>query len=77
MTTSLLALAVALVQLGFKPYDWGDRLVLGHLSWWRKALCARLTGDGKIYGQVEFDKLTKDFDVISLFVRLKTKHLLT
>ena len=58
------ALAAALKQLGFVPYDYLDRFLKGHSRLWDDAMRAKFQGVGKPWGRQEFDRVTRDFDVI-------------
>ena len=60
------ALAAALKECGFTPYDFPDRLRNGHLPDWDKAIRAKFYGIGKPCGRNELDQLTGDFDVLLL-----------
>ena len=61
------ALAAGLKQLGFTPYDYADRLFQGHLRDWTNAMEAKFKGTGTPWVQRDFDRLTGDFDVTSIF----------
>ncbi len=58
------ALAEALKQLGYTPYDYPDRAFLSHFPLWDQALEAKFKGKGKLWGRREFDVVTKDFDSV-------------
>lgn len=60
------ALAAALKEHGFTPYDFPDRFRNGHLPDWDKAMRAKFYGIGKPLGRDELDQLTGDFDVLLL-----------
>ncbi|KAL8678256.1 MAG: hypothetical protein Q9186_005369 [Xanthomendoza sp. 1 TL-2023] len=58
-----MSLVAALKKLGYTPYDFIDRIILGHLPRWTDALRAKFLGQGKPWGKPEFDRLLKGFDV--------------
>ena len=58
------AMAAALKQLGFVPYDYLDRSLKGHFRLWDDAMRAKFQGVGKPWGRQEFDRVTSEFDVI-------------
>lgn len=58
------ALTAALQQLGYSPYDWPDRCMLGHLPRWTEGLQAKYLGRGYPLEVDEMDQLTSDFDVL-------------
>ena len=60
------ALAAALKQLGFTPYDYMDRVSEGHLRDWTNAMKAKVKGTGTPWGRRDFDRLTGDFDVTNI-----------
>lgn len=57
------ALVAALKQLGYTPYDFLDRFILGHMSLWTQALRAKFLGQGKPWGKAELDRVVQGFDV--------------
>ncbi|KAL8790353.1 MAG: hypothetical protein Q9213_000706 [Squamulea squamosa] len=59
------ALVAALRQLGYTPYDFIDRLILGHMALWTQALRAKFLGQSKPWGKAELDRVVKGFDVRS------------
>ncbi|KAL8706898.1 MAG: hypothetical protein Q9201_000058 [Fulgogasparrea decipioides] len=59
-----LALVAALKKLGYTPYDFIDRILLGHLPLWTDALCAKYEGKGRPWGRPEFDRVFKGFDCV-------------
>ncbi|KAL8859178.1 MAG: hypothetical protein Q9198_010651, partial [Flavoplaca austrocitrina] len=61
-------LVTALKQLGYTPYDFIDRIILGHLPLWTEALRAKFLGQGKQWGKAELDRVVKGFDVDSVFI---------
>lgn len=60
---SSVALVAALKKLGYTPYDFVDRIILGHLPLWTDALRAKFLDQGKPWGRAEFDRVFKGFDV--------------
>lgn len=63
--TRHLALNAALSQLGLKPYDYEDRLDLGHFPVWTEALHRKYHCQGSGLGRELFDSLMDGFDVCS------------
>ncbi|KAL8653896.1 MAG: hypothetical protein Q9226_003651 [Calogaya cf. arnoldii] len=59
-----IALVAALRQLGYTPYDFIDRILLGQLPLWTQALRAKFRGQGKPWGKAEFDRVVKGFDCV-------------
>lgn len=59
------ALTTALKKLGYTPYDFVDRMFLGHMPVWDDALRAKFFGQGTPWGRNEFDGVFKGFDVSS------------
>ncbi|KNG84588.1 hypothetical protein ANOM_007889 [Aspergillus nomiae NRRL 13137] len=62
--TGTSSLTAALQKLGYKPYDWPDRCMLGHLPRWTEGLQAKYLGRGYPLEVDEMDQLTSDFDAI-------------
>ncbi|KAL8846594.1 MAG: hypothetical protein Q9221_008335 [Calogaya cf. arnoldii] len=59
-----MSLVAALRQLGYTPYDFIDRILLGHLPLWTQALRAKFQGQGKPWGKAELDRVVKGFDCV-------------
>ncbi|KAL8892831.1 MAG: hypothetical protein Q9215_000195 [Flavoplaca cf. flavocitrina] len=59
-----MSLVTALKQLGYTPYDFIDRIILGHLPLWTEALHAKFLGQGKQWGKAELDRVVKGFDCV-------------
>ncbi|KAL8807419.1 MAG: hypothetical protein Q9182_000758 [Xanthomendoza sp. 2 TL-2023] len=59
-----MSLVAALKKLGYTPYDFIDRVLLGHLSLWTDALRAKFLGQGKPWGKTELDRVLKGFDCV-------------
>ncbi|QMW45768.1 hypothetical protein G4B11_009223 [Aspergillus flavus] len=62
--TGTSSLTAALQQLGYSPYDWPDRCVLGHLPRWTEGLQAKYLSRGRPLEADEMDQLTSNFDAI-------------
>ncbi|KAL8992164.1 MAG: hypothetical protein Q9169_007316 [Polycauliona sp. 2 TL-2023] len=62
--TGTTALASALKENGYMPYDTYDRFVAGHLPRWDEAMNAKFYGKGRPIGKRELDELTGDFDCV-------------
>lgn len=76
--TRHIALNAAFRQLGLKPYDYVDRLVLGHLPQWTEALQWKYHGKGSAWGREQFDTLMNGFDVcFSSFYSPYSIHMVT
>jgi hypothetical protein len=56
------ALAAALKQLGFTPYDFIDRFYREHFHLWDDAIKAKYHKEGTPWERVDFDLVTGDFD---------------
>ncbi|KAI4136802.1 MAG: hypothetical protein L6R39_007606 [Caloplaca ligustica] len=59
-----MSLVTALKKLGYIPYDFIDRIFLGHMPLWTDALRAKFRGQGKPWGREEFDRVFKGFDCV-------------
>lgn len=64
-----IALNAAFRQLGLKPYDYLDRVALGHIPQWIEALQWKYHGKGSAWGRKQFDTLINGFEVCSLLTR--------
>ncbi|KAL8903472.1 MAG: hypothetical protein Q9207_003907 [Kuettlingeria erythrocarpa] len=59
-----MSLVTALKKLGYTPYDFVDRIILGHLPLWTDALRAKYLNQGQPWGRAEFDRVFKGFDCV-------------
>ncbi|KAE8322211.1 P-loop containing nucleoside triphosphate hydrolase protein [Aspergillus sergii] len=62
--TGTSSLTAALQKLGYSPYDWPDRCMLGHLPRWTEGLQAKYLSRGRPLEADEMDQLTSNFDAI-------------
>ncbi|KAL8677046.1 MAG: hypothetical protein Q9186_006493 [Xanthomendoza sp. 1 TL-2023] len=62
--TGTKALAAALKDCGYVPYDFSDREFCGHMPAWDRAMRAKFYGEGKPIDKEELDRLTGDFDCV-------------
>ncbi|CAL8576263.1 hypothetical protein XPA_002152 [Xanthoria parietina] len=59
-----MSLVAALKQLGYTPYDFIDRFILGHMPLWTQALRAKFLGQGKPWAKAELDRVVQGFDCV-------------